>query len=173
MKLGRCPTCHATVHIDAMVQDESGRELMATLAKLNSTIASSVLQYIGLFRPAKSDLNNGRALKLLSETLALTPNLSLLAAGCDATVRNIHTKRQGGETVKPLSNHNYLKQVLTGLKDSFNHPMNGVVKQQNSTVEIKQSRPVSESENNRLWQDQLAKYGVDANAMKINPRGAK
>jgi hypothetical protein len=145
-----------------MVQDEAGRELMATLAKLNSKIASSVLQYIGLFRPAKSDLNNGRALKLLTETLELTPNLQLLAAGCDATVRNIHNKRQQGETVKPLTNHNYLKQVLTGLKEQFNHPVNGMKSSNGSRdmgrAQVKQSHQLSDAENERLRQEMLAKF---------------
>ena len=167
MKLGRCPTCHAAVHIDAMVQDEAGRELMATLAKLNSKLASSILQYVGLFRPAKSDLNNGRALKLLTETLALVTNQQLLAAGCDATVRNIHTKRQNGETVKPLTNHNYLKQVLTGLKEQFNHPVNGSKNVENSNVQIKHHFELSSSDNDKLRQEQLARYGVDTEKVKL------
>jgi hypothetical protein len=159
MKLGRCPTCHATVHLDAMVQDEAGRELMAALAKLNSKAGSSVLQYVGLFRPAKSDLNNGRALKLLSEALDLTANLQLLAAGCDATVRNIHSKRQSGETVKPLTNHNYLKQVLTGLKEQFNHPINGAKKASYmGNAQVKHYHQLSDAENDRLRQEQLAKF---------------
>lgn len=159
MKLGRCPTCHSALHLDAMVQDEAGRELMATLAKLNSKIASSVLQYISLFRPAKSNLNNGRALKLLTETLELTPNLQLLTAGCDATVRNIHNKRQQDETVKPLSNHNYLKQVLTGLKEQFNHPVNGAKKTADmGNAQVKQYHELSDAENERLRQEMLAKF---------------
>ena len=159
MKLGRCPTCHTAIHVDAMIQDEAGRELMANLAKLNSKIGSSVLQYVGLFRPAKSDLNNGRALKLLTETLELTPNLQLLSAGCDATVRNIHTKRQNGETVKPLSNHNYLKQVLTGLKEQFNHPtMNSKKSSDMGNAQVKQFHQLSDEENERLRQEQLSKF---------------
>ncbi|OUR88304.1 hypothetical protein A9Q81_24270 [Gammaproteobacteria bacterium 42_54_T18] len=159
MKLGRCPTCHATVHLDAMVQDEAGRELMATLAKLNSKTGSSVLQYVGLFRPAKSDLNNGRALKLLTEALDLTANLQLLTAGCDATVRNIYSKRQSGETVKPLTNHNYLKQVLTGLKEQFNHPINGAKKASDmGNAQVKHYHQLSDAENDRLRQEQLAKF---------------
>jgi len=169
MKLGRCPTCHAAVHVDAMVQDEAGRELMATLAKLNSKTGSSVLQYVGLFRPAKSDLNNGRALKLLTEALELTPNLQLLSAGCDATVRNIHGKRsssQGtGETVKPLTNHNYLKQVLTGLKEQFNHPINGAKKATDmGNAQVKHYHTLSDVENERLRQEQLAKFKVSKRA---------
>jgi len=169
MKLGRCPTCHAAVHVDAMVQDEAGRELMATLAKLNSKTGSSVLLYIGLFRPAKSDLNNGRALKLLTETLELTTNLPLLAASCDATVRNMHTKRsssQGtGETVKPLTNHNYLKQVLTGLKEQFNHPTTSAKKSKDmGSAQVKHYHTLSDEENERLRQEQLAKFSVNKQA---------
>jgi hypothetical protein len=148
-----------------MVQDEAGRELMVTLAKLNSKTGSSVLQYVGLFRPAKSDLNNGRALKLLTEVLNLTANLQLLAAGCDATVRNIHAKRQNGETVKPLTNHNYLKQVLTGLKEQFNHPVNGSKKSADKgNAQIKRYHQLSDAENERLRLEQLAKFNVGKKA---------
>lgn len=164
MKLGRCPTCHAAVHADAMVLDEAGRELMATLAKLNSKVGSCVLQYVGLFRPAKSDLNNGRALKLLTDALALTTNMQLLAAGCEATVRNIHGKRQSGETVKPLTNHNYLKQVLTGLKEQFNHPVSGLKIAKESVdmgrAQVKNYHTLSDAENERLRQEMLAKFAA-------------
>jgi len=161
MKLGRCPTCHTAIHVDAMVQDEAGRELMATLAKLNSKIGSSVLQYVGLFRPVKSDLNNGRALKLLTEALALTNNLQLLAAGCDATVRNIHTKRQSGETVKPLTNHNYLKQVLTGLKEQFKAHDASAGNTSMGTAQVKQFHQLSDAENERLRLEQIAQFNVN------------
>jgi len=169
MKLGRCPTCHAAIHADAMVQDEAGRDLMATLAKLNSKVGSSVLQYVGLFRPAKSDLNNGRALKLLSETLELTANLPLLAAGCEATLKNMHTKRNAsqitGETVKPLTNHNYLKQVLMGLKEQFNHPINGAKKTTDmGNAQVKHYHTLSKAENERLRLEQLAKFTVNKKA---------
>lgn len=34
MKLGRCPVCHSRLHLDALVQDDAERYLLAVLAGL-------------------------------------------------------------------------------------------------------------------------------------------
>ncbi len=115
MKLCRCPVCHSTLHLDALVQDQAGRELIATVARLDTRTATVLLGYLGLFRPFKSDLNNGRALKLLTETLSLTPNVKALCQALEQTVSNISQNRREGSDTKPLSNHNYLKKVLCSL----------------------------------------------------------
>ena len=115
MKLSRCPVCHSSLHLDALVQDQAGRELIATVSKLNVTTASAVLSYLGLFRPAKSDLSNGRALKLLGEVLGLTPNEIALCQALEQTYSNISANRRDSSDTKPLSNHNYLKKVLHSL----------------------------------------------------------
>lgn len=75
MKLGRCPVCHTHIHLDAMVQDESGRKLLSTISKLGYRLAPLVVGYIGLFRTEKRDLPLDRALTLTEETLALCPNV--------------------------------------------------------------------------------------------------
>ena len=149
-----------------MVQDAAGRELMATLAKLNSRVSTTVLQYVGLFRPAKSDLNNGRALKLLKETLELTQNRELLIAACEATIRNFHSKKHQGQTVKPLTNHNYLKQVLNTLKDEFStvKPTVNQVKQQEQEQQSKLAKQKAQAD----WEAQMERFGVDVNQLNVN-----
>ncbi|MDG2881475.1 hypothetical protein P7M59_26635, partial [Vibrio parahaemolyticus] len=61
MKLSRCPVCHANLHLEALVQDDAGRELLGEVAKLPDFVAKPMLSYLGLFRPAKQDLSNARA----------------------------------------------------------------------------------------------------------------
>lgn len=89
---------------------------MAAVAKLSTTTASSCLSYLALFRPIKSDLNNGRALRLLTEIIGLTPNEHALCQALDQTVSQISQSRQQSGDGKPLSNHNYLKKVLTSIQ---------------------------------------------------------
>lgn len=115
MKLSRCPVCHSSLHLDALVQDQAGRELLAMVAKLNTPFASVSLAYLGLFRPAKSDLSNGRALKLLTDVLGMSKNEHALTQALDQTVTNITANRRESGDSKPLGNHNYLKKVLTSI----------------------------------------------------------
>lgn len=115
MKLSRCPVCHHHIHLEAVAQDEAASELLGLLSKLSASEASSCLSYLGLFRPAKSDLNNGRALRLLKELLGMTPNMSALCTALDSTTNQITQNRIASSDVKPLTNHNYLLKVLKSI----------------------------------------------------------
>jgi len=107
MNLGRCPVCHSRLHLESMVQDECGRELIALMARLDTPIAVPLVSYLGLFRPENRDLANDRALKLARETLALSSDTTRLAHALTETTDALRAK--GGAALK---NHNYLKRVL-------------------------------------------------------------
>lgn len=110
MQLGRCPTCHSRISLEAVVQDEAGRELLALLAGVDKNTGSALVSYLGLFRSSKRDLANDRALRLAKEALALAETPALLPALAH-TVETMRGKQQLGQ-FKPLANHNYLKRVL-------------------------------------------------------------
>jgi hypothetical protein len=111
MQLTRCPVCHSRISLEQLVQDEAGRELLALLARTPDWLASPLVVYLGLFRPATRDLALDRTLRLAREALALTEDQAALAAALADTVQSMRVKQcQGGW--KPLANHNYLKQVL-------------------------------------------------------------
>lgn len=118
MQLNRCPICHSRISLDALAQDEAGRELLGLLAKLDTDAGTALVGYLGLFRSATRDLANDRALKLAREALSLGPTGNL-APAMRQTVEQIQAK--GG---KPLSNHNYLKRVL---EDVVVEPANAIV----------------------------------------------
>jgi hypothetical protein len=115
MKLTRCPICHSNIHLDALVSDDAGRELLGEVANLSDIVARPILAYIGLFRPAKQDLTNARALKLIREVLAAYRADHILASALAETAQKIREKRTACGDVKPLANHNYLKQVYQSL----------------------------------------------------------
>jgi hypothetical protein len=93
-----------------MVQDESGRELMGIIAKIDATLAGGLVAYIGLFRAPSRDLANDKALKLVKEVLSFG-KFRLDEALAD-TVESLRARQvEGG--FKQLTNHNYLKKVLT------------------------------------------------------------
>ena len=110
MHLTRCPICHSRIHLEALVQDEAGRELLALLARLDTQIGAALVEYLGLFRAPSRDLANDRALRLATETLALCPPADRPRLGVALTevveaIRNERPRR-------PLKNHDYLTVAL-------------------------------------------------------------
>lgn len=111
MKLTRCPCCHSNIHLDALIQDDAGRELLATIATVPDFVARPLLNYLGLFRPAKSDLSNTRAVRLLNEVVDVYIADHVLASALVECVNKLREKRLQFNDSKPLANHNYLKSV--------------------------------------------------------------
>ena len=107
MNLGRCPVCHSHIGLEAIVQDDAGRELLALLAALDADTSRPLVSYLGLFRPEKQDLRNIRALQLARDVLDLSAPGPRLAQALTETVESLRAKAG-----PPLKNHNYLKRVL-------------------------------------------------------------
>lgn len=166
MKLGRCPICHSHIQLEALIQDDAGSELLGVLAGLGRPLARPLVQYLGLFRPAKADLSNARALKLAQETLALADRDSLIAALND-TIRSLHEKRHRGET-KPLKNHNYLKQVMASVAPEARKPAAESDNTRPNVTEKKQGMEESPEQAQRKWEAHMKKLGVDTSQYKVN-----
>ncbi|MGA5655245.1 hypothetical protein [Rahnella contaminans] len=111
MKLCRCPVCHTDLHLDALVEDASGAELLALIVKLPGSTARHLVAYLGLFRPEKSNLSNARALKLAGEVFDLYPAGRVLADALEMTVQQIRQTRIKSGASAPLSSHGYLRKV--------------------------------------------------------------
>ncbi|MCR9669564.1 hypothetical protein [Vibrio parahaemolyticus] len=111
MKLTRCPICHTNLHLDALIQDQSGKELLGEVASLPDFVARPMLAYLSLFRPAKSDLSLSRTLRLLREVTEEYKADHVLASALVECVGKLREKRAQYNDTKPLANHNYLKQV--------------------------------------------------------------
>lgn len=110
MNLGRCPVCHSRISLEALVQDDAGRDLLALLARLDRSTAGALVSYLSLFRSKSRDLANDRALRIAQEVLELAP-VNVLTPAMAHTVEQMRAKQQAG-AFKPLANHNYLKRVL-------------------------------------------------------------
>lgn len=161
MKLGRCPVCRTHLHLDALISDDAGRELLGNISKLDKRLGQAAVSYIGLFRPEKSDLSNARASKLLTETIALHKNTACLTKALNDTVASLHAKRQQqlayNQIPKPLTNHNYLKQVLNTLQGEFTTQLTPINK--TTSIEIKEfGGAVSDAENNAKRQALFDKF---------------
>lgn len=120
MILGRCPICHSRLQLEALVQDDAGRELLGLLASLDQETGRALVVYLGLFRSGNRDLANDRALRLARGALALCEQHGdgRLAAAMAATAESI--RRKPGSP--PLSDHHYLKKVLANLPEPALQP---------------------------------------------------
>lgn len=105
-----CPLCHGSFSIEALVQDQAGRDLLVLMAQCGSQ-GPALLQYLSLFRSEKRALAFDRALKLAREVMALNAPPEQLAAALADTVESMRAKREAGDK-RPLKNHNYLKRVV-------------------------------------------------------------
>ena len=92
MELTRCPICRSRIGLEALVQDEAGRELLALLAGLDTLTGSALVGYLGLFRPARRDLANDQALRLAQEVLQLVePSDPSLRLALSQTVESLRS----------------------------------------------------------------------------------
>lgn len=161
MKLCRCPVCHTSIHLDAMVNDEAARELLGILAPLDGATGRVLMHYIALFRPAKSDLSFSRALVLVSDTLALTTNRDWLRAALEETVNKLRAARIDGNP-RPISNHNYLKKVIESISQhsvTVAAPNAQQHTHAKPSIEIKSfGRPESLAETKAKFEAQMAKF---------------
>ena len=104
-----CPHCGADTPLIAALQDDAARELVGLLASEPALFAATI-NYLSLFKPAKSRLSWTRALDLTKSALELDANKARLAAAMIKTTEAIRAK-----SGKQLKNHNYLTQVLSDL----------------------------------------------------------
>lgn len=119
MKLCRCPICHSDLTLEALIEDEAGRELLKIITEMDANCGRYAVAYIGLFKPAKSTLSSTRALKILQSLLELYPCSNLLAHALSETVEQVRKNRREGGRIEPLVNHNYLKKVYESCKPQF------------------------------------------------------
>lgn len=159
MKLCRCPICHSDIHLDQLLEDDAGRELLSLIAKCNAEVARPLVAYIGLFRPEKSALSNSRAVKLIKEVFALYPQSLLLAHALSETVQSVQNKRRNNQNTAPLTNHNYLKQVYETNAPKFVSTQQ--VAQTTSEQQDKHNKQKQAEMDAILTIDQLVKYGQE------------
>ena len=161
MKLTRCPVCKSHLSLDQLVQDDAGKELLSIVANINKRTAQALVGYLALFRPAKQDLSATRAVKLAREVLALTENIAALGHAMEQTTNSIMAKRVGQPNIKPLANHNYLKQVLTTSLEQIVQP---TAAERSRSMEVKrQGLEMSEQQNHQAYLEQMSRYGAKVN----------
>lgn len=120
-----CPACGAVSSSEAMTSDEACRKTLAVCCRMPGPLPMVVLQYLSLFRPEKSALTWGKALRLAQELEDLVVKGWVQiekkpARKCGPriwaqAIEEMIDRRQ--RLTRPLKNHNYLRDVAYTIAD--------------------------------------------------------
>lgn len=120
-----CPGCGAVSSAEAMTSDEACRKTLAVICQMTPPLPPIVLPYLSLFRPEKSSLSWGKALRLAKELSELIgkgyaqiekkPARKCPARLWAVAMEEMIDRRQ--RLTRPLKNHNYLRDVAYTLAD--------------------------------------------------------
>lgn len=120
-----CPNCGASMSLDALIANDDAREALAQLMTIGGDITKLAIRYIGLFRPAKTQLSFARVAKLLTELAPdiqaqrIMRNGQVFDAPIDAWVwafKTVLEARDSGSLKTPLKSHGYLYEVISNYR---------------------------------------------------------
>lgn len=116
----KCPNCGASSSLDALLSNNAASEAIMALAK-TTPHGELLIRYIGLFRPAKSQLTWKRVATLINE---LAPMMAAQRIERDGQVydapphvwqialEKMLTLRGQGKITTPLGGHGYLLDII-------------------------------------------------------------
>ena len=123
-----CPSCGIDFPVEAGLIEGDAKRLAAVLAGMDPLLGRATLQYLHLFKPAKTSLRISRAIKVVAELADLADagtvcrderagvrrpaSPALWAAG----IEQMLAQRERLEL--PLANHNYLRTIVYSLADA-------------------------------------------------------
>ncbi|WP_049258881.1 hypothetical protein [Eikenella corrodens] len=119
----RCPCCGAENSLDALIAHEQARQSMWVLANIGGPMTLGLVQYLGLFRPGKSNLSQPRMYSLMSELIPdirageIRRNGQVHPAPVAAwtyAFNEVLTARDSGRLKTPLKSHGYLYEIIAG-----------------------------------------------------------
>lgn len=121
-----CPACGAEMSLDAMINHDAARSAVAAAMGMDLTLGKALVQYLGLFRPAKRSLSFDRVAALLEELVPMvqagkiTRNGQHYPAPRESWKLAIETVLASrGNLQLPLKGHGYLLAVLTGTAEKL------------------------------------------------------
>ena len=118
----KCPNCGAVHSLDSLINDADASAVLKAVLEMDAELGKAAIRYIGLFRPAKSQLSWARTAKLLNELL---PMIKAQEAARDGvcfpapTEAWIHSfnetvnARDQGRLKLPLKSHGYLLEIVS------------------------------------------------------------
>ncbi|MCS4534271.1 hypothetical protein [Neisseria montereyensis] len=118
----KCPNCGAVHSLDSLIGNDGAADLIKAVLEFDAAIGKAAVRYVGLFRPAKSQLTFARTAKLLGELL---PDIKAGQISRDGVVYPAPPgawlygfgaaveARDGGRLKTPLKSHGYLYEIIS------------------------------------------------------------
>ena len=118
----RCPSCGATLSLDALIAHDSAREALTAAFKLSGALGSALVRYLALFRPESRELTMDRVARLVGDLLPdlqaqrISRNGQVYDAPLEAwvwAIEQARAARDAGRLTLPLKGHGWLYEVIS------------------------------------------------------------
>ena len=118
----KCPNCGAVHSLDTLINDAEASAVLKAVLEMDAELGKAAIRYIGLFRPAKSQLSWARTAKLLNELLPMikaqeaTRDGICFPAPAEAWIHGFNetvNARDQGRLKLPLKSHGYLLEIVS------------------------------------------------------------
>ncbi len=184
-----CPACHATITLDAAVEDASARAAFERACRLPHQVGQHLTGYLALFRKGSRGISWARVGRLLDEILPMIESESAsrdgvhhrvpVAAWSDALVE-VASRRGNPGFDLPLNSHGYLIKVAIGraheLAALSERQREEDVKRQAQARRTQEGvsprREIDPNENERMYIDQQLHLGFITEAQHKQRREA-
>ena len=117
----KCPNCGAVHSLDSLINDAEASAVLRAVLEMDVELGKAAIRYIGLFRPAKSQLSWARTAKLLNELLPMIKAQEAVRDGVcfpaptEAWIHSFNetvNARDQGRLKLPLKSHGYLLEIV-------------------------------------------------------------
>ena len=118
----KCPNCGAVHSLDSLINDADASAVLKAVLEMDVELGKAAIRYIGLFRPAKSQLSWARTAKLLKELLPMIKAQEAARDGVcfpaptEAWIHGLNetvNARDQGRLKLPLKSHGYLLEIVS------------------------------------------------------------
>ena len=118
----KCPNCGAVHSLDTLINDAEASAVLKAVLEMDVELGKAAIRYIGLFRPAKSQLSWARTAKLLNELMPMIKAQEAARDGvcfpapAEAWIHGFNetvNARDQGRLKLPLKSHGYLLEIIS------------------------------------------------------------
>ena len=118
----KCPNCGAVHSLDSLINDANASSVLRAVLEMDAEMGKAAIRYVGLFRPAKSQLSWARTAKLLNELMPMIKAQEVVRDGvsypapAEAWLNGFNetvNARDQGRLKLPLKSHGYLLEIVS------------------------------------------------------------
>lgn len=118
----KCPNCGAVHSLDSLINDADASSVLRAVLEMDAEMGKAAIRYVGLFRPAKSQLSWARTAKLLNELIPMIKAQEVVRDGvsspapAEAWLHGFNetvNARDQGRLKLPLKSHGYLLEIVS------------------------------------------------------------